>query len=640
MTMRRMIGVLVLVLVGSCGPLSAQEPKELLLPSGPQSIDIQRDLGCTPIDYRKAATFTVAVGKTNAAKIQAALAALGSAHHKAIVAPPRHFAIADHDDDGIDIVWPAVWGGTFYGVGRNPSPVVTKSGLADHSYYQCAFAFVHVGDAGDTMFQYRGSHGDLQANFIGRLVQSNNALNTARSSGNHAGVGLQIAYQDTPTTMPGAKLRLTGVFSVLDVGLQVQAGASHTDNIYSDVIYFQHCNTYYQVLNDQSVHHIIKVFDCDGSPCDVGFHFEKGGDLLVGSCYHPHGTLLRIGDGAGGIANNVTNYEITQLKLDQIISEQIAADDYLVDCLADASAVRVRIGGSFSADPGKQMVRYLSRVSESAPDIQLDIKDMNIVEAAAYPRRPIRGWTAPEFYETSAFASTKLWINPNDISEWTHAVDAGSGEDRISKIADSSGTGNDLTVACADVSPVLVSPYGINWRPSVMCNSGTLRYARNEAPTDLHNAVGDLTVMAIAMLDNGNANHNTLIACRDDDGSGGWEMGVNSNLKPYFTAGGQTVTHVMGIEKWRPYLFIGKRDSTTGGITITVEGIESDSVTGSTGTQTAVTGWLIVGGRQNSGAANPVWRGWFGPIFVDLALLDAAQTTERLNYLRAGWGVW
>lgn len=243
---------------------------------------------------------------------------------------------------------------------------------------------------------------------------------------------------------------------------------------------------------------------------------------------------------------------------------------------------------------------------------------------------------------------------------WVKAFDVASSEDRVQTVPDKSDAGNHVTQSTAGSRPA-VNFGNIAHRPALAFYTTSQRYLENTAPTDLDDAVGDLTVIAVAIAGGNFSQEGYIVSCEATGTTTGWALGVDDEKNPFFRVQ-NTKAEIGSItlddsNEGRRYLFIGRRDATTGEITVTCDGVTSTPQTGATGTLTAVTNRLMVGARWNGSSQTDGWEGWIGPVHIEAKdmfqtneanptgpLIDSGDGTNdgtnRLNYFRAGWGVW
>lgn len=405
---------------------------------------------------------------------------------------------------------------------------------------------------------------------------------------------------------------------------------------------------------EQSLEYFFFNLKHSGSPIpDSYFEYQAGGQLRILQAYASPGTFLRLTEIPGGRA---ANFVIDELILD---GEPVLASNQRVLEINDSGAgdVRVRIGGAIHKDAlGRQQIierqfgltgqgTTTDFTSTRARDIQLNCIDGGI-ENESYPIRPSANWELPlnpaRVATVVPLNETALWLEAPMITDatpangWPQGVDATSGENRVQTVPDQSGLSNDVTQATAGTKPVL-NRGNINHRPCLAMyqkdTSTSQRWLTNTSPSALDDAVGDITVLVVIVPSSSFAgNDSILVACAGGDGTGsttGWALGVDAAGHPLFRVQGDTAllsdVTIDDAKEWYRYLLIGRRNATTGEITVTCNGVTSDPVVGDTGTLTVHTRPLMVGAAWNGSAATKGFEGFLGPVHVDLRELFAVN---------------
>lgn len=204
-------------LAGSCALLAwlagaaCSQDKVLVVNAGsPNMVSCSR-LGCERIDFTNPATFDEQSGKDNAERIQEWAESLDSSPSRFLVVDGK-YAIADHDDDGIDVLWPEIVGGGIHTIGRSARAAYFPNGLAEGNFIDNSSGFFHVGDNDDTMICYPGSHGDFDLRLVGRICQTQAQLYAA--VGDDVSAALSGATFDYSGNADGERcLTSTGAFA-------------------------------------------------------------------------------------------------------------------------------------------------------------------------------------------------------------------------------------------------------------------------------------------------------------------------------------------------------------------------------------------------------------------------------------------
>ncbi len=635
------------LLIAAIGSLAGAQSQVLVI-AGNNSAETRwkhavSDLKCTVLDGAKSSTFSVTTARSNAQKIQEALAA-----GYCVLLPPDRIAIADHDNDQIDIKWPEKYGLALVGTGITDVLVRTAANQNGIGGTEHVSALVHIDnplreDYDECMLQYSGYGGEIACCFIGAHSDFGRTAEAMFDADQNAQVA--IRFLNTASSPPGNKMLGTAHITNCQIGCQFTYDTleNHTDHMEWNWLGFRFVKTHYQVLNCQSMDHHINMYTNSGSPTDVAFDFQKGGDLLVDYAYAPNGTLLRVGD---AVATNQGDFRFTKIRMDANIST--GDDTILLDNQDMSSEISVRIGGLLASENFNTRQLFRSKSGAGRLDLQVDVANLGS-ERAAYPMRPIRGQAVDDYYETRPFPSTKLWFDPNNRgSGWavsgTKVVEAG----------DLAGT--QAFSQQTSAGPTLVAD-GCNWRDCISRESsdGPLW---DQSPSELA-SINDLTIMAVAHTESVAPGTKVLLSYENADGSdrSGFQIKRAAD-KIVFEVGADDVTSTNSIEAFRWYLIVARRDGSTGRLYVTVDGVTTSEVANHTaGAIADPTGPLVIAAEVSNSTGSFVsanhWTRQIGPILIDLDFWagddnrngelevgePAAQYLERLHYLRQ-WGVW
>lgn len=581
----------------------------------------------------------------------------------------QRLCIADHNDDHIGIKLPEAYGLAIVGPGQSDRIYYHPISGPEGPFRDDSCGWYWAGEAGGDgdphiMVLFPGAYGHFDLQLCGRYCRTtgDDSDTEAAIAGNRADYGLMI--RNTATSPPGAKsiVTLSGqLFEESLVGFDYVGEENHADSVLFPFLCHRWCRRQIHVLNNQSTHITVMLSKHDGSPCEAMWDFEKCGDFKVFSGYAANGTSLRIGP---TVASTGANYEV-DLKLDANFG---LSNVRLLECYATGQWARVRMKGSlgYNTPPNKQLIlrhEGLGDQSDAQADIQVDIKGLSRTEAAAYPHRPVRGWhfdTTQEFPTTAFVDSTKLWIDPTTTTGYTFSGN-GENNDTISVVADRSGVQTSL--AGQGTNPTYRKP-GINWRPVIQgyISGGGERRLVKTSPVSLGDGPSALTIMAVYQEQQGTYGVDCAIcSCRNANGTGGFDLyreALSGLVK--FKVGGVTLTSDEAITDGKPMLIIAQWIGADQSMTLWVDGVKATGSPSATppSSLSAVDGHLVVGGWQT--AATPTYgahlTGRLGELFIDEADWDisatdtganyapligiwSAEARERINYLRAKWGV-
>lgn len=162
-------------------------------------------------------TRSLTTARANARKIEDALQAGYS-----VILPPNRIAVADDNNDQVDIQWPQVYGLALIGTGFSNSATFGNGNTASNGYPEVASMLVHIDNPDrahydECILQYAGYGGEIRCGFCGldeRLVVNSDARVAAKEI---AGVAIRFANVDNP---PGSKCVGTANIVGCQVGAQ------------------------------------------------------------------------------------------------------------------------------------------------------------------------------------------------------------------------------------------------------------------------------------------------------------------------------------------------------------------------------------------------------------------------------------
>lgn len=619
-------------------------------------------IGCVAIDISTASTYTDggagSVPRENARKCQAFIDAMTTVGSPKILIVDQELAIADYDSDGIGINIGQFYGGEIHCCSPTISPFLDNGNLNHGPRSQGGFYW--AGSDGGTMIQYQGCNLRGSLMLTGAVMTNQSQLQGLIDNGPKAGIGLKVIGVEG---LAGSDLDLDMLTCLL-----MTNGLKFATSFYGDTnrigrAYFRYINdNFIWIQEQQATGLFIDVLDNDGSPVDCAIYMDGAGDVNVGWAYFPNGTLVKLGSNLG---HNVANVDINNGKLDANFG---TTNVMLCECYCRDSLARVRIRGSIGTNspPNKQLVvrhQTATTAQSSQPDIQLDVKNIEPTEAAAYPIRPVKGygWDSREQFNTSAVASTKLWINPRDLITGTFSEPA-DGDSLGSGIADYAGVQS--TLLAGSTVPTYQKP-GINWLPSIYLNNGG--YFINSSPSGL-SAPSAITIMLVYQEQQASYNNDSLIfAISNTDGTNPIHLVRNATTGKLRLSIGSTTTLTSdnAVPYYKPVLLIAQWIGATQTITYWVDGVRTvkSGAPSSVGSQN---GSLLIGRRQTGVSTFlATCRGYIGDMFVDTAAWDIASVdtsggssgtaadsndppnlaswnstaAQRVKYLRAAYGV-
>ena len=254
------------------------------------------EIGCVPIDGTDFTTQTATIFDTgsgsvpreNARKIEEFLWKMGTldglidATHngKRGLIVDNDYAIADHNNDDIDVIFPPVEGGGMFCNGGGISSYYYRGAPDDPPNRVVNCRLFHTGDAGDTMIQYRGAGGVFFLNLLGRWNNSNvTEHNNALATHGYAGVLFQLRNKNGAGAeeVHGANLTLSLFGAYARRGFDSPhwhtSGTPPQQGTYQDTCWlpdsFFTCIDNYIVVDEiQSIGHTFGRINCDGTFCD------------------------------------------------------------------------------------------------------------------------------------------------------------------------------------------------------------------------------------------------------------------------------------------------------------------------------------------------------------------------------------
>lgn len=599
-------------------------------------------LRVTPINISDTGTYSVAsgVGEENAEVIEDYWGAMIADKQCGLVVESP-VAIADHNGDGIGLLYPSINGGFVECLGNGGGRDFHGDVWAEN--INAGFYRVGANEAATpTLFQYIGAHADLRLRLIGNVWNTSDGYTAALS--NRATDLLSVVNLDASGAR-GAKVTITlhGDMGINGLRMPVVSGGSFADTIFCPKLYFGNISGYmYRVDELQSIKHTIGELMHRGEINTGVFYFNGGCDADIGTVYASNGTLLTLGP---SLANNSASISIRNFKFDN----NIPTTDFLIcDCQSRDGIARVRIAGNVgtSLPPQKQLVRRLESAGLGSPDIRLDVKGITAVEASAYPQRPVKGegWNSTTTnYPIRIYDSTILAVTPSDLSTLTPSnLKHG---DSLATVTDASASAN---VFVPQTTAPLFNRYGSNWLSAInFRGDGVTNYRLvDESPHASMSGLSDFTLMAVVYPSRIDVS-SQIINIHNTSSLGGMGLSItNSGLMQLYVKG-TTIQSAAAVTRYRPILVIAQWTASTGAMKLITDNATPVTGASSTGAM-SLNGSLVLGGYQDT-----TYQGRcdadLSCLFIDDVAWDISDSDpanwpedayDRLNCLRAGWGVW
>lgn len=457
-------------------------------------------LGCTKLDPTNSATYTEAVGQTNAQLIEEAWTAFSDTDYngnadtgRIVLVVDGCYALADHNADNIGIKLTSHNGGEILTPGKSGEIMVIPTYGS-----RVGGGFWWVNDDGDLtndcMIEYHGGWGMLDLKLVGGLVLNTSGYNQAYTDWTNndcCGTLLRCVNIINPDPR-GLKCDMSLYLGLADYGVHLPSrddfpGQDHTDTVHIRKMDTSMVGKGYTIDDIQAIEHVFDFVRSDGTgrePVngqDYMIGCNKGADINVLEMFHNHGVGFYVGEQCSW---NAANINVVNCKIDGGFFDTGLTRLLVNDCWY--GSLRFRAKGSYGipGDTGRQMIQSLQGDGDAQADIQLDFKGLNFAEQCAYPMRPVRGELGgfdPEtVYPTATFTSTELWIDPTDTS----TLDAGLEDGEATATADDkSGKGNNLASPSSPNNDLFWKKQDLNWRACFypVWNSSNPRCLKNAA---------------------------------------------------------------------------------------------------------------------------------------------------------------